>query len=260
MAFTINGKEVILLGDTTTHGGEVVTASSNFSHLGIPVARVGDMVTCPKCEGTFPIIEGAPTASENHNNIARHGDKVACGATLISRGNAQAQVSSGFFGTRQNLSPQGKEHIAKELCSTINNVMQSKSVQKALEKADRLTKETGHEYAGWIVETSPGVYEIPELYTSGEAMTVAVPNAPKGTIGHFHTHTEAGMPSFSPHDRDFADRRAGVFDMVTTYVGTVYQDRTGNNIVCDPALGGPRICGYSGDDEFNPNPDDPGCW
>jgi uncharacterized Zn-binding protein involved in type VI secretion len=87
MPYNIEGKEVILLGDTTTHGGKVITGSEKHHFMGIPVARVGDMVECPLCKGTYPIIEGAPKVFDHGKPIARHGDKVACGATLISRGN-----------------------------------------------------------------------------------------------------------------------------------------------------------------------------
>jgi uncharacterized Zn-binding protein involved in type VI secretion len=87
MPYSIEGKEVILLGDTTTHGGKVITASDTHKYMGTPVARVGDMVECPKCKGTYPIIEGAPMTFDHGKPIARHGDKVACGATLISQGN-----------------------------------------------------------------------------------------------------------------------------------------------------------------------------
>lgn len=87
MPYTIEGKHVIVLGDTTSHGGKVITGSENHTYMGIPVARVGDMVKCPKCNGTFHIIEGAPRAFDHGKAIARHGDKVACGATLISREN-----------------------------------------------------------------------------------------------------------------------------------------------------------------------------
>jgi uncharacterized Zn-binding protein involved in type VI secretion len=87
MPYTIEGKEVIVLGDTTTHGGKVITASETHSYMGVPVARVGDIVECPKCKGAYPIVEGAPKTFDHGKSIARHGDKVACGATLISRAN-----------------------------------------------------------------------------------------------------------------------------------------------------------------------------
>lgn len=80
----IDGLEVIRLGDKTTHGGEVISASSNFFYEGIPVARVGDLVSCPKCSGMHTIISGSPTAF-NGQNIARHGDSVSCGAKLLGK-------------------------------------------------------------------------------------------------------------------------------------------------------------------------------
>ncbi|MDR1397484.1 MAG: PAAR domain-containing protein [Desulfarculales bacterium] len=83
----IYGEEVIVLGDKTTHGGEVVTASEKVVYLGKPVACVGDQVTCPRCEGMHTIISGAPTATAYDKAIARNGDSVSCGAKLISASN-----------------------------------------------------------------------------------------------------------------------------------------------------------------------------
>ncbi|MDR1396777.1 MAG: PAAR domain-containing protein [Desulfarculales bacterium] len=82
--WTIDGEEVIVLGDRTTHGGEVITASEKVSLLGKPVACVGDQVTCPRCEGIHTIISGAPRATAYDKAIARNGDSVSCGAKLIS--------------------------------------------------------------------------------------------------------------------------------------------------------------------------------
>ncbi len=47
-------------------------------------ARVGDMVTCPRCKGVFPITEGDPSLIEDGKAIAYHGCRVACGAMLYS--------------------------------------------------------------------------------------------------------------------------------------------------------------------------------
>jgi|GEM_PF-133946 len=88
------GKKFIVLGDTTSHGGTVVSASSRMIIDGTPVACVGDLVVCPKkgCESTFPIIEGAsgPDTTLDGKPLAREGDKTACGASLISSGQAIA--------------------------------------------------------------------------------------------------------------------------------------------------------------------------
>jgi hypothetical protein len=49
------------------------------------IARVGDQVTCPeRHHGTTVIVTGDPTMIIDGKPAARHGDKYACGATLIS--------------------------------------------------------------------------------------------------------------------------------------------------------------------------------
>ncbi len=52
-------KAVILLGDTTDHGGKVITAIDDCTHNGIPIAGKEDLVECPQCKGVFPIVQGA---------------------------------------------------------------------------------------------------------------------------------------------------------------------------------------------------------
>ncbi|MDI6002360.1 PAAR domain-containing protein [Cobetia marina] len=80
-----SGDGVIVLGDSTTHGGKVVSAQSNYLLEGKPVAVVGDMVTCPKDgHSTCSIIEGHPTISLNGKPVAFHGCHTGCGAALIS--------------------------------------------------------------------------------------------------------------------------------------------------------------------------------
>lgn len=71
-------------GDTTTHGGTVITASSNLNIYGKTGACMGDMVTCPKCRGTFPIIEGASSVNTFGKSLALDGMMTACGAELIA--------------------------------------------------------------------------------------------------------------------------------------------------------------------------------
>lgn len=95
--FVIEGEEVIVLGDKTTHGGKVITASGNFFYKGKRVARVGDKVTCPRCKGAHKIVQGARTSSEQFHQVARHGDQVTCGASLLSGSNwsAMTQLAEG---------------------------------------------------------------------------------------------------------------------------------------------------------------------
>jgi len=76
----------IVLGDTTSHGGTVISADFTCDIGGRYLARVGDMVVCPKkgCRGTFAIVSGAADMTSMGQAPARHGDKTACGATLLS--------------------------------------------------------------------------------------------------------------------------------------------------------------------------------
>lgn len=79
------GKHVIRLGDPTTHGGVVVSATGHFEMLGKPVARLGDKVTCPILgHGGCTIAEGDPLWSIDGIPVALEGHKTSCGASLIS--------------------------------------------------------------------------------------------------------------------------------------------------------------------------------
>lgn len=52
--------------------------------MGRPFIVVGDLTTCPKCKGTFPITSGAGGMKSMGQAPARDGDRTACGATLIA--------------------------------------------------------------------------------------------------------------------------------------------------------------------------------
>jgi uncharacterized Zn-binding protein involved in type VI secretion len=80
----MSGKRLILLGDKTSHGGTVVSAQSMMTIDGIPVATIGDKVTCPKCKGTHEIVQGGGNIRLMGRELAREGDKTSCGATLVS--------------------------------------------------------------------------------------------------------------------------------------------------------------------------------
>ncbi|EJN01738.1 PAAR domain-containing protein [Herbaspirillum sp. YR522] len=74
----------ITVGDKTSHGGTVISGDQSFLLHGKAVARVGDLTTCPRCKGTFPIANGAGDMTSMGQAPAREGDKTACGATLIA--------------------------------------------------------------------------------------------------------------------------------------------------------------------------------
>ncbi|WP_279608256.1 PAAR domain-containing protein [Burkholderia gladioli] len=44
-------------GDTTMHGGRVLTYDPTHTVDGKPLALVGDMAACPRCGGVFPTVK-----------------------------------------------------------------------------------------------------------------------------------------------------------------------------------------------------------
>jgi flagellar motor protein MotB len=67
------GRNMARLGDTTDHGGKVIQAAPDFSHMGIHVALDGHAVECPKCGGVFPIVaSGSFTHKGSLDENAQH--------------------------------------------------------------------------------------------------------------------------------------------------------------------------------------------
>jgi uncharacterized Zn-binding protein involved in type VI secretion len=77
---------VIRLGDSTSHGGKVVSVSAHhFSVGGIAVARVGDLCMCPiKGHEVCVIAEGSSVHTIDGIAVAYEGHKTSCGATLLA--------------------------------------------------------------------------------------------------------------------------------------------------------------------------------
>lgn len=78
------GRGVIRLGDTTSHGGQVISASNTLKALGKAVALDGDMTLCPKCKGKFPIAVAESDRQHHGKRVAHQDDRTTCGATLNS--------------------------------------------------------------------------------------------------------------------------------------------------------------------------------
>lgn len=87
----------IVEGDTTDHGGKVLACSPKHGVEGKHVARLGDMVSCSKCGGVYPIVQVMPRGMNMGGKPpAFEGDKTACGASLIaSQAVATAQPAGG---------------------------------------------------------------------------------------------------------------------------------------------------------------------
>lgn len=91
-------RRFIVLGDKTSHGGTVVTASSHMTIDDIQVACVGDKVTCPRCKGTHTILGSGKNTVLDDNEMACEGDPVSDGSVLMSvlQSNATHDVGEGL--------------------------------------------------------------------------------------------------------------------------------------------------------------------
>jgi uncharacterized Zn-binding protein involved in type VI secretion len=76
---------IVRLGDPTSHGGKVISASTTHFIRGIGIARVGDKVICPITgHGINSIVQGQATYLIGGRMVALQGHRCACGCTLVS--------------------------------------------------------------------------------------------------------------------------------------------------------------------------------
>lgn len=73
------------MGDTTDHGGKIITGAMRTTVNGRPVARMGDFVLCPKDNhGLTTIVTGSQQVMVEGKPAAGMGDTTSCGATIIT--------------------------------------------------------------------------------------------------------------------------------------------------------------------------------
>lgn len=79
-------RNVIRLGDDTSHGGKVVSTSAyHFKVDGVAVACVGDLCSCPEAgHNGCTIVTGSARHRINGVAVAFEDDLTSCGATLKS--------------------------------------------------------------------------------------------------------------------------------------------------------------------------------
>lgn len=78
-------KGFVLLGDKTTHGGEVISASSTMIVNNKSVALIGDKINCPiPGHGINAIIESSSEWSSDGKAIVVDGCRCECDCQVIS--------------------------------------------------------------------------------------------------------------------------------------------------------------------------------
>ena len=91
-------KQVAILGDATNYGGRIITASGQGYSDGAQIALLGDLASCPKCNSTGRIIEGADNFIIDGKPVAYDGFIVACKCTPVGGHRIIALNSTIFVG------------------------------------------------------------------------------------------------------------------------------------------------------------------
>lgn len=99
----------IVVGDTTTGGGAVVTGTPFTDAYGKPVARIGDKVVCAM-HGPTVIVTGDVSMVIDGQPVAREQDSCGCGCVLVSL--QQRTVSIESAGADAGTSPAAVSHRA----------------------------------------------------------------------------------------------------------------------------------------------------
>lgn len=72
------------LGDTSDHGGYIISAAITTYTNGIRTSRVGDMHFCPiKGHGVTPIVSGSDTVVTEGSPTACRNSQAGCGARMV---------------------------------------------------------------------------------------------------------------------------------------------------------------------------------
>ena len=91
-------KQVAILGDMTNYGGRIITASGQGYSDGAQIALLGDLASCPKCNSTGRIIEGADNFIIDGKPVAYDGCIVACKCSPVGGHRILALKSSMYIG------------------------------------------------------------------------------------------------------------------------------------------------------------------
>ena len=78
------GQQIARLGDSTDHGGTIISGAQRTFLDGRPIARMGDEHECGYTyHGTGTIASGSQTTFVEGKPVARVGDTTSCGATIV---------------------------------------------------------------------------------------------------------------------------------------------------------------------------------
>ncbi len=75
---------IVRLGDTSSHGGNMVSATGLFKVNGKIVCVHGDMHSCPIKDHGTTAVSSSNSLKSNGKSVIRVGDSAGCGASISS--------------------------------------------------------------------------------------------------------------------------------------------------------------------------------
>ena len=199
-------KDVVIVGDPTSHGGMVITGSPTHSVQGRPVARLGDLVECPQYypdgrpHGKNPILQGSYKMLVDGIPVALHGHHSECGCTLLAGGlDPNTPVPNASQVTPSNETQDEKDnHLFGENRPDLEKLTKEPAVRDGINSAWNQTLADGNEHGGWILR-NPDTNQISvQPWPTGGPDTVggADPVLPPDAIASFHTHPPHGIDPY----------------------------------------------------------------
>ncbi len=94
------------LGDSSSHGGSIITCSAVTKTEGVLTARVGDLHTCPiPGHGVTKIVNGSGNFKTEGKITAVYGSRAGCGAVItpsstISNAPLESPSNAGRLGSQ----------------------------------------------------------------------------------------------------------------------------------------------------------------
>ncbi|WP_144816581.1 PAAR domain-containing protein [Aerolutibacter ruishenii] len=136
----------VVLGDSTSSGGKVVTGSPFTDIDGMSVARVSDKATCLLHKGVFPIVDGDSTTIIDGQPVALHGSRLACGCSVLAVQQVRVYVDGG--GARAaNSGPstqtESSPHVVEKLFHEQYRAVDIASGEPVANMAYRIDREDG---------------------------------------------------------------------------------------------------------------------
>lgn len=145
--------------------------------LGRPTAYMGHKVSCPLCNGTYPLVEGVLTTTLYGKGVAVAGMKTACGATLVAtQFTDTVEWSSGASGTFANSGASaGTSSVSATAASTIANTAAKSLFDEQIQLVDTNGKPLAK--TGYQIITSGGAVFQGTTDSDGKTQRVATTDA-----------------------------------------------------------------------------------